>query len=180
MLGGTGTRGSFNVPSAGYSFWLWRRKWSTKPRIINHLKNQSNWKGCLLKQRSRSKLQFNQDQERQHPWLWPALNPECHLKKLPRGWLWTRDIPDVLQQGFWLKIITHLQKSQKAELRLGQLYVVARRCQQAVSAPVWLYSDWGCTCFISPLSSNSEVSMLLPSHPLLPKVTTFLTSTTRD
>lgn len=50
---------SFSVPNAGYSVWPQRRKHSIKPRIIELLKSQSNWKRCLLKQRLWFKLQFN-------------------------------------------------------------------------------------------------------------------------
>lgn len=49
---------SFSVPNAGYSVWPQRRKHSTKPRITELLKSQSNWKRCLLKQKLWFKLQF--------------------------------------------------------------------------------------------------------------------------
>ena len=59
MLGGTGTGGSFHVPSAGYKVWTWRKRQKSKPRIISHSNSQSTCEGCLLKQRSWSKVQFS-------------------------------------------------------------------------------------------------------------------------
>lgn len=63
-----------------------KMKEKTEHQTKNHqsFKSQSNCEGCLLKQRSWSKLQFSWDWERQHPSLWGTLTPKCHPEKLQR------------------------------------------------------------------------------------------------
>ena len=100
---------------------LLKPKENTEHQTNNHhSKSQNNCKGCLLKQRSWSKLQFS--------WGWvdfPKRDsihhceehwlPSATQKNYKEDWLGTQTTPDVLQQGIWLKIMFYppaeIQKS---------------------------------------------------------------------
>ena len=179
MPGGTGTGGFFHVPCAGYSIWTWRKRQNTKPRIINHSKSQSNCKGCLLKQRSWSKVQFSWHWERQHPSLWGTLTPKHHPEKLQRKLsVNTKYSRRVAARDLAKKLCsTLLQKFKIALLRFRHLYrktlpgfwcSVAQSC--LTSCDPMNFSMPGCPVHhhVLKLAQTHSIELLIPSnHPIL-------------
>ena len=126
MLGGTETGGSFHVPSAGYSVWTWRKRQSTKQRIISHSKSQraivrvASWNRGHDVNFSSAGTERNSMHHCEEHWL-----PKCHPGKLQRRLTTNTKYSTCVAARDLVKKLcsTHLQKLKKALLRFSQLYI---------------------------------------------------------